>query len=119
MRGFNFTRTPGTISATVERLLATAGRRERAEAVLESMIAAEFMPQFRRRIRCRYSTEVRATHMDRNRVKVQTHYDLLYNIACVVAGAGASRCFRPGRSQICTRARSTSRPRHARSAWCR
>src|SRR5690348_5900375 len=46
MNGFNFTRTPGHIGATIERLLALAEQPDAPAVFLESMPTADFLPDF-------------------------------------------------------------------------
>lgn len=96
LSGFNFTRSAGTIGATLERLLALADKPDAETVFIESMPVDDFLPDFA------------ATHVNPlldpatrpriwlgNRIKVQTHYDLQYNIACCVAGRRRFTLFPP------------------------
>jgi hypothetical protein len=96
LSGFNFTRTPGTIGAAIERLLAQADDANAPTVFVESMPTAEFLPDFAAihpmpLVDPRFGPRIWIG----NRVKVQTHFDLQYNIACVVGGRRRFTLFPP------------------------
>src|SRR6185295_12816772 len=96
MSGFNFTRGPAQIGATLERLLSLADQPEPPTIFLESMPAEDFLPDFAAAhpmpfVDRQYGPRVWIG----NRVKVQTHFDLLYNIACVAGGSRRFTLFPP------------------------
>jgi Cupin-like domain len=96
LKGFNFTRTHGSISAAIERLVSEIGQTDTPPLFLESMSTAEFLPTFAAQhpmplVDAQYGPRVWIG----NRVKVQTHYDLQYNIACVVGGRRRFTLFPP------------------------
>jgi hypothetical protein len=87
LRGFNFTRAPAGISATIDRLLAIAGSRDAPAVFVESMSANDYLPGFAAAHRMPLlgaGAEPRV--WIGNAVKVNTHFDLAYNIACVAGG---------------------------------
>jgi hypothetical protein len=95
--GFNFTRRPAAIRATVDRLLRLAGSPGAPAIFLESLPANAYLPGF-----------AGAHHMPvldprveprvwiGNAVKINTHFDLAYNIACVAGGRRRFTLFPPG-----------------------
>jgi hypothetical protein len=97
MTGFNFSRSPGIISATVERLLAQGESPDAPPLFIDSVAADKFLPTFAAAhpmplVDPRFTPRIWIG----NRVKVQTHFDLKYNIACVVGGRRRFTVFPPG-----------------------
>jgi hypothetical protein len=97
MTGFNFTRVQAGISSTVDRLLRLGDEADAPAIFMESTPTAPYLPGFG------------AAHpmplLDQqaepriwigNAVKVNTHFDLAYNIACVVGGRRRFTLFPPG-----------------------
>src|SRR6478736_871050 len=87
MRGLNFERRPATISATIERLLGQEQEQEPPALYVESTPTPEFLPSF---AEANAQPLLPPTVAPRiwvgNRLIAQTHFDLSYNIACVVGG---------------------------------
>jgi hypothetical protein len=96
MSGMNFKRNPGQIGATLERLLEIADDPQAGTVFIESMPVDDFLPQFAvTHVNPLLDAATRPRIWLGNRVKVQTHYDLLYNIACCIAGRRRFTLFPP------------------------
>jgi hypothetical protein len=99
LTAFNFTRRPATIRSTVDRLLELGDSPSAPAIFLESTSAKDYMPGFAGAHPMPLLDErVEPRIWIGNAIKVNTHFDLAYNIACVVGGRGVSRCSRPSRS---------------------
>ena len=96
MRGMNFERRPGTISATLERLLAQAGDPDPAALYLESTPTQEHLPPFAgENPNPLLPPSVTPRIWLGNQLVVQTHFDLSSNIACVAGGRRRFTLFPP------------------------
>lgn len=96
LAGFNFTRTPVAIGATIDRLLQLADAPDAPALFLESMSTGSYLPGFARRHRMPLLDDrVEARMWIGNAVKVNTHFDLANNIACVVGGRRRFTLFPP------------------------
>jgi hypothetical protein len=96
LSGLNFTRNAGTISATLDRLLALSDVPDASTVFIESMPTDDFLPAFGvDHVNPLLEATTRPRIWIGNRIKVQTHYDLQYNIACCVAGRRRFTLFPP------------------------
>ena len=96
MRGMNFERRPGTISATIERLLAQAGDPNPPALYVESTPTPEHLPPFAgENVNPLLPPAVTPRIWLGNTLVVQTHFDLSSNIACVVGGRRRFTLFPP------------------------
>lgn len=94
--GFNFTRVPAGIGATIERLLQLAEVPEPPALFMESMPATAYLPGFAAAHPMPLLDERVAPRVwIGNAVKVNTHFDLTYNIACVAGGRRRFTLFPP------------------------
>lgn len=87
LSGLNFTRVAAPIGATLERLLALTNDPNPPGVFIESMVTDDFLPDFAAAhpmplVDPQYGPRIWIG----NRIKVQTHFDVLYNVACVVGG---------------------------------
>ena len=97
LAGFNFTRRPAGISATVDRLLQLEKAADPPAIFLESVSTSSYLPGFARSHRMPLLDELVEPRMwIGNAVKVNTHFDLAHNIACVVGGRRRFTLFPPG-----------------------
>lgn len=96
LEGFNFERKRGGISATIDRLLALADEPDPRRIFIESMPTDEYLPNFAaEHPMSLLDPRVRPRIWIGNVITVQTHYDLFYNIACVVGGRRRFTLFPP------------------------
>jgi hypothetical protein len=96
LSGLNFTRSAGTISATLERLLALTDVPDAGTVFIESIPTDDFLPAFGTdHVNPLLDATTRPRIWIGNRIKVQTHYDLQYNIACCIAGRRRFTLFPP------------------------
>lgn len=96
MKGFNFTRWKTQTSLALEHILAQRAAQEPLAVFVQSAAVAESVPDFSAE---NSITLAGANAPPRiwigNAVSVATHYDLAYNIACVVAGRRRFTLFPP------------------------
>ena len=96
MRGMNFERRPGTIGATIEKLLAQAGDPDPAALYVESTPTQEHLPPFAgENPNPLLPPSVTPRIWLGNQLVVQTHFDLSSNIACVAGGRRRFTLFPP------------------------
>lgn len=96
LTAFNFTRRLASLSATVDRLLDLAETPDAPAMFLESMPARDYLPGFAGAHPMPLLGERAEPRVwIGNAVKVNTHFDLAYNIACVVGGRRRFTLFPP------------------------
>ena len=94
--GFNFTRRPAGVGATVDRLLQLAETSGPPAVFLESLPAKDYLPGFAAGHRMPLlDARVEPRVWIGNAVKINTHFDLAYNIACVIGGRRRFTLFPP------------------------
>lgn len=96
LSGFNFERRPLRIREVVDRLLAVAAQPEPPAIFIESMPASSFTPDFAcSHVMPLLDAAVEPRLWIGNAVKVNTHFDLACNIACVAGGRRRFTLFPP------------------------
>lgn len=94
--GFNFTRQRAGLGATIERLLRLAETPGAPAVFLESLPAKDYLPGFAAAHRMPLlDARVEPRVWIGNAVKINTHFDLTYNIACVAGGRRRFTLFPP------------------------
>jgi hypothetical protein len=96
MTGLNFSRRQSGISDTVDRLAAIAQLRDPPAVFIESMPADDYLPQFAAdHAMPLLDARVRPRVWLGNAVKINTHFDLVDNVACVAGGRRRFTLFPP------------------------
>jgi hypothetical protein len=96
LTGFNFVRLPAGIGVTIDRLLHLSQAPTAPAIFLESLPASSYLPGFQAAHPMPLlDTRVEPRIWIGNAVKVNTHFDLAYNIACVVGGRRRFTLFPP------------------------
>ena len=94
--GFNFTRRAVAIADVVDQLLRVGDSREPPAIYLESLPAGPYLPAFAAaHVMPLLDARVEPRVWIGNAVKVNTHFDLVYNVACVVGGRRRFTLFPP------------------------
>lgn len=87
MRGVNFQRTPVTLDVGIQRLLATIDHANPSSVYIQSLPVSEYLPGFAAlHGMSLLDSSITPRIWIGNALTVQTHFDLLKNVACVVAG---------------------------------
>ena len=96
LTAFNFTRRPASLADSVDRLLNSCDAVDAPAIFLESMSASAYLPAFAgAHPMPLLDARVEPRVWIGNAVKVNTHFDLVYNIACVAGGRRRFTLFPP------------------------
>jgi hypothetical protein len=96
MTGFNFSRRESGITDTVDRLTAIGPLRDPPAVFVESMPADDYLPRFAAdHPMPLLEARIRPRVWLGNAVKINTHFDLVDNIACVAGGRRRFTLFPP------------------------
>src|SRR5690349_264610 len=95
LAGFNFTRQQTRIGDLLGRLLRLADNPDPPALFLESVPVATYLPSFAATHAMPLLVRAEPRIWIGNAVKVNTHFDLAYNIACVVGGRRRFTLFPP------------------------
>ena len=91
----NFRKAPATIGATLDHLLSLAGQADPPSVYIQSTAIDAYLPAFTDANALSLLPDVPPRLWVGNRLRVQTHYDPVDNIACVVAGRRRFTLFPP------------------------
>jgi hypothetical protein len=96
LAAFNFTRRPASVAATIDRLLELADTADAPAIFLESMSTRGYLPAFAdAHAMPLLDARVEPRVWIGNAVKINTHFDLANNIACVAGGRRRFTLFPP------------------------